>query len=55
MPFKVKNIYPYEIEDFTLSFYLGYSSKRKFLIDLGEVYLVFTFGTGIRYTFTSVF
>lgn len=31
------------------------SSERKFLIDLGEVYLVFTFGTGIRYTFTSVF
>lgn len=31
------------------------SSERKFLIDLREVYLVFTFGTGIRYTFTSVF
>lgn len=29
MPFKVKNIYPYEIEDFTLSFYLGYSSEDK--------------------------
>jgi hypothetical protein len=29
MSFKVKNIYPYEIEDFTLSFYLGYSSKDK--------------------------
>lgn len=31
------------------------SSERKFLIDLGNAYLVFTFGTGIRYTFTSVF
>lgn len=31
------------------------SSERKFLIDLGNVYLVFTFSTGIRYTFTSVF
>lgn len=28
---------------------------REFLIDLGEVYLAFTFGTRIRYTFTSVF
>lgn len=31
------------------------SSERKFLIDLGNTYLVFTLGTGIRYTFTSVF
>ncbi len=31
------------------------SSKRELLIDLGGVYLVFTFGTRISYTFTSVF
>ena len=29
MSFKVKNIYPYEIDDFTLSFYFGYSSEDK--------------------------
>ena len=29
MSFKVKNIYPYEIEDFALSFYLNYSSEDK--------------------------
>lgn len=29
MSFKVQNIYPYEIDEFALSFYLGYSSKDK--------------------------
>lgn len=29
MSFKVKNIYPYEIDDFTLSLYFGYSSEDK--------------------------
>ncbi|AZU97751.1 hypothetical protein PGDDIFCJ_00122 [Thermus phage YS40_Isch] len=29
MSFKVKNIYPYEIDDFALLFYFGYSSEDK--------------------------
>lgn len=29
MSFKVKNIYPYEIDDFSLSLYFGYSSEDK--------------------------